>query len=365
MKKVLFTATVDQHIKLFHIPYLKYFKENGYEVHVATNGDEEIPFCDIKHKVSFERTPIKINNIKAIKQLKKIIDRENFEIIHCHTPMGGVVTRIAATKARKNGTRVIYTAHGFHFYKGAPTLNWLIYYPIEKILSKYTDTIITINKEDYELAKKKFARRCHDIEYIPGIGIDISKFDIKLTNQEKIRLKQSLGLKKTDYILTCVARLDKNKNQGFLINMMDKLTKDNNNIHLLLVGPDELDGYYHKMAEAKKIQKYVHFLGRREDIPDILAITNIVVSASFREGLPVNVLEAFAAKKPVVALNCRGMSDLITHGENGFIINNSINDFVDAINIIYKNSNNYKFVFNIDNYSINNIIELLKKIYFE
>ena len=130
MKKVLFTATVDSHILHFHIPYLKLFKENGYEVHVATNGDEKIPYCDVKHKISFERNPIKLNNLKAIKQLKKVIDKEKFDIIHCHTPMGSVVTRLAAKKARKNGTRVIYTAHGFHFYKGSPLLNWLIFYPI-------------------------------------------------------------------------------------------------------------------------------------------------------------------------------------------------------------------------------------------
>lgn len=107
MKKVLFTATVDSHILHFHIPYLKLFKENGYEVHVATNGDEKIPYCDVKHKISFERSPIKLNNLKAIKQLKKVIDKEKFDIIHCHTPMGSVVTRLAAKKARKNGTRVI------------------------------------------------------------------------------------------------------------------------------------------------------------------------------------------------------------------------------------------------------------------
>lgn len=131
MKKVLFTATVDSHILHFHIPYLKWFKGQGYEVHVATNGNEGIPYCDVKHKISFEKTPLKINNLKAIKQLKEIIEKEKFNIIHCHTPMGSVVTRIAARRARKKyNTKVIYTAHGFHFYKGAPILNWLIFYPV-------------------------------------------------------------------------------------------------------------------------------------------------------------------------------------------------------------------------------------------
>ena len=179
----MFTATVDSHILHFHLPYLKLFKDQGYEVHVATNGTEEIPYCDKKHTISFERSPYKINNLKAIKQLKQIIDKENYEIIHTHTPMGSVVTRLAAKGARKKGTRVIYTAHGFHFYKGAPLINWLLFYPVEKYLSKYTDTLITINDEDYQLAKKKFKKT--NVEYVPGVGIDPNKFDIKMPNDEK------------------------------------------------------------------------------------------------------------------------------------------------------------------------------------
>ena len=133
MKKALYVATVDIHIRSFHLPYLKLLHDKGYEVHVATNGDEIFPFCDVKHQICIERSPFKISNIKAIKQLKRIIEKEKFDIVHCHTPMGAVVARLAAKKARKKyGTKVIYTAHGFHFYKGAPKLNWLLFYPIEK-----------------------------------------------------------------------------------------------------------------------------------------------------------------------------------------------------------------------------------------
>lgn len=184
MKKVLFTATVDSHILQFHIPYLKMFKEKGYEVHVATNGTEAIPYCDVKHVVSFARSPIKTSNLKAIIQLRKIINENNFEIVHCHTPMGSVVTRIAAKKAKKRGTRVIYTAHGFHFFKGAPMVNWLVFYPVEKYLSKYTDCLITINQEDYELAKRKF-KKCKQIELVHGVGVDKSKFDFEMSEREK------------------------------------------------------------------------------------------------------------------------------------------------------------------------------------
>ena len=334
MKKVLFTATVDSHILCFHLPFLKLFKENGYEVHVATNGDEEIPYCDKKIKISFERSPFKINNLKAINELRKIINEEKYDIIHTHTPMGSVVTRLAAKKARKKyNTRVIYTAHGFHFYKGAPKINWLLFYPVEKYLSKYTDTLITINKEDYELAKRKF-KKCKDIEYVPGVGIDENKFNIKMTKKEKNELRESLGLKDDDFILTYIARLDKNKNQGFLIEVMRELLKTHDNIHLLLVGPDELNGFYQK--QAKDLLNNIHFLGFRRDIAKILSITDISVSSSLREGLPVNIIEAMIMSLPIVAIDARGVRDLVKNNENGFIVNNNCLEFVKSIEKIYK-----------------------------
>lgn len=298
MKKVLFTATVDSHIIHFHVPYLKLFKENGYEVHVATNGSEKIPYCDKKHIISFERSPYKINNLRAIKQLKKIIEEEDFDIIHCHTPMGSVVTRLAAKKARKNGTKVIYTAHGFHFYKGAPILNWLLFYPIEKYLSKYTDTLITINQEDYDLAKKKF-KKCKNIELIYGVGLDISKFDFNMTETEKHNLRKNLGLDDDDFVMIYPARLDKNKNQIQLIKAMKILVKKNNKIKLLLPGDDELNGYYQQQVKMYNLENDILFLGYRNDIPKLLKISDMSVTTSKREGLPVNVIEAMHVGLPI------------------------------------------------------------------
>lgn len=370
MKKVLYVATVDIHIRTFHLPYLKLLHDNGYEVHVATNGNEKFPFCDIKHQICIERSPFKLSNIKAIKQLKRIIEKEKYDIVHCHTPMGAVVARLASKKARKiYGTRVIYTAHGFHFYKGAPKLNWLLFYPIERYLAKYTDTLITINKEDFNLAKAKFSKRCRDIQYVPGVGIDINKFNIKIQEKEKSKLIKELGIKEKDCILTCVARLDKNKHQDFLINMMEILCKEHDDIHLLLVGPDELNGFCQEMVKNKGLTKYVHFLGRREDVPEILSITSIVVSASLREGLPVNIIESFAAGKPVVALNCRGMKDLVSNGINGFIIeNNNVEDFSKGIlkicmNNDLKNEMESNNLLKASEYDISIILSYLNKIY--
>lgn len=365
-KKVLFIATVASHIKSFHIPYLKMLKENGYKTYVAANWNlseyDKLDFCDAFIQIPIKRSPYSFDNIKAIKKLKHVIDNENFEIIHCHTPMGGVVTRIAAKKSRKKyGTKVIYTAHGFHFYKGAPLKNWILFYPVEKLLSKYTDSLITINMEDYKLAKKKF-KKCKDIEYVPGVGIDTKKFDVSMSEKEKLELREKVGLKNNDYILTCVARLDKNKNQEFLINAMKKIVIMNNNIHLLLVGPDELNGKYKKKVKKYKLENNIHFLGRREDVPQLLVISNVVVSSSLREGLPVNIMEALESGLPVVALKCRGMEDLIINGKNGYIVNDQ-KEFIDRV--LQLENKKLKNISLNATFLVENVCKKMAKIYFK
>lgn len=375
MKKVLFVATITKHIEGFHSPYLKMFKEKGYEVHVATGDNESLKkYCDKKFNITLSRSPYKFNNLIGINQLKKIIEQERYEIIHCHTPMGGVATRLAAKKARKKyNTRVIYTAHGFHFFKGAPLKNWLMFYPVEWFLSKYTDTLITINKEDYKLAKRKFDKRCNNVEYVPGVGIDIKKFDFKMTNKEKHDLRKSLGLKDDDFVLIFPARLDKNKNQGFLINCMKDLVKNYPNFHLLLPGVDELNGHYQKMAIDKGIENNIHFLGYRSDIPQLMKISNIAVTSSLREGLPVNILESLACGLPVVALDCRGIDDLIVDNMNGFVIKihspHCMREFNNALLKIYNNNNiQFKYYKNnikrANDYSTEIVISYFNKIYF-
>ncbi len=341
MKKVLFTATVDSHIIQFHLPFLKYFKEHGYEVHVATNGVEEIPYCDKKIVIPFERSPFKLNNLKAIKKLRQVIQNEHYDIIHTHTPMGSVVTRLAAKKARKNGTRVIYTAHGFHFFKGAPLLNWCLFYPVEKYLSKYTDTLILINQEDYQRAKRKF-KKCRDIEYVPGVGIDEEKFHFKMNEKEKLELRESLGLKKNDFVMIYPAELNKNKNQILLIDIMEKLVNHYPDIKLLLPGKDSYQGFYQNLVRERKLEGSIFFLGYRKDIPKLLKISDLAVASSHREGLPVNVMEAMYSGLPVIATRCRGQKDLVDDGKNGYINDYDIDDFVEKILELYNNKEKYK-----------------------
>jgi len=367
LKKVLFVATVDTHIISFHLPYLKWFKEHGYKVHVASNGDKKIEVCDKKHEICFERSPFKINNIKAYKQLKKIIQEEQFDIVHCHTPMGGVLARLASIKARKSKTKVIYTAHGFHFYKGAPILNWLLYYSIEKWLSKHTDCLITINSEDYELAKRKF--KAKKIEFITGIGIDENKFNIETTEEEKLKLREELGLKKDDFIAIYIAEISKRKNQEFLIKALKNVIEENKEIHLILTGNDSLNGKCQKVSVELGINNNVHFLGYRTDIRKLIEISNLYVSTSRQEGLPVNIMEAMIMGKPIIATNCRGNRDLIKNEVNGCLIEQGDEtEFANGFLNIFKNLEKWKEIgYNgkedIKTYMLNEILKQMERIY--
>ena len=355
MKKVLFVATVTVHINSFHIPYLKMFKEKGYEVHVASLGEEPIEYCDKHFNIPFARLPLKPQNYRAYKELKEIIKNNDYEIIHCHTPVGGVLTRLASRKSRKKGTKVIYTAHGFHFYKGAPVLNWLIYYPLEKWLSKYTDCLITINQEDYDLAKRKF--KAKQTELVHGVGVDETKFNFEMSKEEKHELRKSLGLKEKDLVLIQVGELNKNKNQIMSINAMRDLVKENSKIHLLIVGIGPLEDFYKQKINEYNLSNNVHLLGYRKDIPKLLKISNILLSLSYREGLPVNVMEGMTCELPLIATDCRGNRDLIQK-ENILKINDTENLKEKILNYSNINTN-----YNIEQYSRKHIIERIKKIY--
>lgn len=320
MNKVLFVAHVDSHIQHFHLPYLQYFKEKGYEVHVATSNDENMVFpnCDVKHTITMERNPLKLNNLKAIKEMKQLILKEKFDIIHCHTPMGGVVTRIAARKARKDGTKVLYTAHGFHFFKGASKLNWCIYYPIEKMLSKYTDVLITMNHEDYNIAKNKFHAK--ETRFIHGVGVNSNKFNNNpLLKDEENKLKLQLGIQKNDFCIIYVAELIKRKNQILLLEAMKDISEKNPHIKVFLVGKGLLEKFYREKIQEYHLQDKVIMLGYRKDVNQLLKVMDICVATSLQEGLPVNVVEAELSGLPVLAKNSRGHNELIQNNVNGFL----------------------------------------------
>jgi len=318
MKKILFSANLDSFFIKFLIPYLKFFKDKGYEIHIAAKEDgSKIPYYDKKFNINFARGLNFKQNLESYKQMKKLLKKEHYDIIFCHTPFGAAITRLAAKKYRKKGTKIIYMAHGFHFYKGAPIFNWLTFYPVEKYLAKHTDILLTMNKEDYQKASKKFKT---NVEYMPGVGLDTSKFEFEMTNEEGDKLRKSLKINKDDFVMLYPAEINDNKRQVWLIDALEDVIKNNTNMHLLLPGKDSTDGYVKEYVEKIGLKKNVHLLGFRKDIPKLLCITDLSVSASKREGLPVNILEAIYNGLPIVACDCRGMQDLIVDQKNGFLI---------------------------------------------
>jgi glycosyltransferase EpsD len=331
-KKVLFCATVDYHFKAFHLPYLQWFKEQGWEVHVAACGDMELPYVDKKYNIPIQRSPFNKRNTIAYKELKSIIDKNQYKIIHCHTPMGGFLTRLAARNARKTGTKVIYTAHGFHFCKGAPLTSWVLYYPIERILSKFADCLITINEEDFELAKKhKF--KSNDIEHVHGVGVDTDFFKpIALT--DKLQLRKELGYTQDEFLMFYAAEFNKNKNQKLLMESLALIKDEVPNVKLLLAGDGPLLQECKDLAIKFGLIEMIDFLGFRNDIHILLKISDIAVASSLREGLPVNIMEAMACGLPVIANDNRGHRELIENNKNGWIINNNPEDFSKKIRIL-------------------------------
>ena len=338
MKKVLFVATMTKaHINVFHIPFLKMFKELGWDTSVAAKNDfpdgEDciVPYCDNYYDMKFERFPFKPANFKVYKELKKLIESERYDIIHCHTPVGGVIARLAARKARKNGTRVIYTAHGFHFFKGAPFINWLIYYPVERFCAQFTDCLITINKEDYERANRFKVKR---VEYVPGVGIDTKKiFDTEVKIEEK---RKELDIPVGSTVLCSVGELNKNKNHEVVINAIDKLNRTD--IYLVICCKKNKKEYLEQLAARTGLGNKLKLLGYRTDVSEIYKACDIFVFPSFREGLSVSLMEAMAAGLPCVVSRIRGNIDLIDEDKGGFLIDpHDIKGFSSAINIISNN----------------------------
>ena len=322
--KFLFVATVRSHIGQFHMPLIHALKAAGHEVHAAYKDNSadkaglDLSAIDRVFEIPFERSPYSLKNIQAYQVLKKVIDNGNYDIIHCHTPMGGVVTRLAAQQARRNGTKVFYTVHGFHFYKGASRKNWLFYYPVEKYLARYTDVLITINQEDYDLAVgKRFA--AGRIEKINGVGVDLSKFS-PITPAEQAAARAEFGFKPDQFVMLYAADLSYRKNQPMLFRALARLKDTHPNMLLLLPGQPILQAEYEQQCAELGISHMVRFLGYRRDIDKLLAACNCVVSSSRQEGLPINLIEAAARGRYIIATDVRGNADVVRQSGFGTVV---------------------------------------------
>lgn len=322
--KVLFVATVRSHIGQFHMPFIRELVRRGCRVEAAfKDNSADKPGLDLSgiartYEVPFSRSPYSVDNLKAYQVLKKIIDEGRYDVIHCHTPMGAVVTRLAARDARKRGTKVIYTAHGFHFYNGAAWKNWLLFYPVEKALAKDTDCLITINSEDYNTAKARhFA--AGRLELVNGVGVDLSDFQ-PVTRKQKLALRRAYGYSPDDFILIYPADFSARKNQNMLFDALKLLLEKDKHFRLLLPGSDVEARPFLDYAKSIGVADHVEALGYRRDIRQLVGLSDVSVSSSRQEGLPINLVEAMALGNPVVATDVRGNRDLVQDGESGYLV---------------------------------------------
>lgn len=325
--KVLFVATVRSHIGQFHMPFIKRLKELGCTVDAAYRDNSadkpglDTSAIDHVYEVPFSRSPYSLDNVKAYKILKKILKNNDYDAVHCHTPMGAVVTRLAARPLRKKGLKVIYTAHGFHFYKGASSFNWKFFYPVEKYLSKYTDCLITINQEDYNLAKTEFSAR--KTFYVSGVGVDLSEFTPK-TNEQKLELRKGYGYDEKAFIMIYPADFCERKNQMMLLRALKIVIEKHKNVKLLLPGLQTYVAECEQFCKDNGLTENVELMGYRRDIYKLDALSDISVSSSRQEGLPINLIEAMALGNPIIATDVRGNNDLVQDGKNGYLI--ALND---------------------------------------
>ena len=316
--KILYVTTIGITMYFFN-SFIKNLLDAGHTVDIATNEHTSpLPACysewncNIYH-LDTSRSPLSKGNLAAIKQIKKLVKDNGYDIVHCHTPIAAMCTRLACRSMRKQGTKVFYTAHGFHFYKGSPKLNWLLYYPIEKLCAPFTDKLITINKEDYALAKNKFSAK--EICYVPGVGIDLSSFENVCSNENAKR--REIGITEDDFLLLSVGELNENKNHSIIIKALAKLA--NPSVHYAIAGLGDKQNQLLELTSSLGVEKQVHLLGYRKDIPELNFSADVFCFPSFREGLPVSMMEAMASGLPIVCSRIRGNTDLIKDGEGGFL----------------------------------------------
>ena len=320
--KVLLVATVQSHICQFHKPLVKMLHDHGCEVHVAARNNLaeknglKLDFAEQAFDVPFERSPFSKRNLTAYKQLKQIIDSGNYDVVHTNTPVGGILGRLAARKARKNGCKVLYTAHGFHFFQGGPKKSWLIYYPIEKFMCRYTDELITINEEDYLLAKKKFPV---SVSRIHGIGANTGKY-FPISEEEKAALRAELGFVKEQKLIICTGELNENKNQITAIKAMKQVSAAEPDAVLLLAGNGPTHDELKNAISELGLTEHAVLLGYHTDLERYVKASDLVISCSKREGLGLNLIEGMLCKKPIVAAINRGHRELVQDGINGYLV---------------------------------------------
>lgn len=333
MKKRILITSTDLMMIQFLIPHVINFSENGFCVDIACSevgGRME----DVRralegkinaiHRVRLVRSPASARNLQGYRDMKSLLDNHTYDIIWTNEPVMGVVTRLAARKLRKAGTKVVYMVHGFHFYEGASLANWMLFYPIEWFMSRFCDMIVTINRED-EVRARKFP--CPRVEYIHGIGVNTERLHRR---DERSNVRAELNLAPEDFLVLSVGELNENKNHQLILRAIAGLNDEQ--IHYAICGKGPLGQRLGALARDLGIEDRVHFLGYRKDVVDICAQADVFVLPSRREGLSVASLEAMYCGLPLITSRVRGSGDYLEEGVSGFLRSaDDVDGFADAI----------------------------------
>ena len=329
--KILFVANVaKEHILKFHIPAIKMFTDLGWLVDVACGGAEPIPYCHHQYILPYTRATLNWNTLRGFSQVCKIAHTEKYDVIYCHTAVGGMAGRLAGIGLRRKGTKTVFFDHGYDFYKGAPILNWLTFFAEEWLMARFTDATICINQEDFDITKRVL--RPKKTYYIEGVGFDPARFIVEDRNIVRKHYRDVLGIPQDATVLIYLAELIDNKNQKLLMDALKIVLTTRPNTFLVLAGFDHTDGEYTKYAEQIGVNEHVKYLGWREDVGELYATADICTASSKSEGLGLNLVEAMYSGLPVIATENRGHSTIIEDGKNGFLVkSHDPNDFAQRI----------------------------------
>lgn len=370
MKKILMVATYGDFFAAFEINNIKILNEMGYEVHLCANWTEEKynykheKLQGLKYKrinIEFSRSPFATSNIEKYFQLSKLLSKEEYYLVDCHNAVVGVYARLAAKKNKVS--KIMYTAHGFQFHKGGRIIDWLIYYPVESLLSRITDELVVINKEDFNVAKNMHAK---NVSLIPGVGFR-SKSKLGLSLSEIESKKKRLGLPPNSFIILSVGELSKRKNHKVIIRALSKIK--NPNIYYLIAGQGKEYDLLLDFAIGLGLENHVKLLGHRSDIEELNAVSDIAAFPSKREGLGIAGLESLASGLPLISSNVQGIPDYSLHNVTGFVCNpNDSNTFSKYINILYQDEElRSKFRANtkraVEGFDISVVEQKMKQIY--
>lgn len=319
LKKILYVTTISSTINAFLVPHIKQLIDNGNVVDCASNKNRGVDknLIDLGvnfFEIPFTRNPLDFKNIIALKQLIKIQEENNYDVVHVHTPIAALYGRLLKIKFPK--LKTIYTVHGFHFYKGAPKKNWAIYYSIERIMAKFTNVIITMNEEDYNQALKFNIKETYKVN---GVGLDLSKYNPKLFNKNKVR--GELGLKESDFVILMIAEVNQNKNHIQMVKAIEILKKKGIEVKVICAGRGPLLENIKEDIKNKNLDNNIFMLGFRNDIPKLISACDIGMLLSYREGLPRNIMEFMAYGKPVIGTDIRGINDIVKNEKNIYLVN--------------------------------------------